>query len=56
LAHNLPLDLVKSAFMLTTADLARIVEAIVGHAYDLWGDDPRFGMFIERVRSIPASR
>lgn len=53
LLHGEATDIVKGVFMLSTSDVARIVETIVGHAYDFWGSDPRWAMFIEKVQSIP---
>ena len=42
--------------MLTTRQAAKMVESIIEVVHDFWGDDPRWGMFIERVRAIPTAR
>jgi hypothetical protein len=49
-------DFTKGVYMLSTASVAKLVESIVEVVHDFWGDDPRFALFIERVKAIPASR
>lgn len=56
LAHNQPVELTRGVFMLAPADVARMIESVIDVVYDFWGGDPRFGLFIERVRSIPTAR
>jgi hypothetical protein len=52
LAHNLPTDFTKGLFMFTAAEGAKVVERIVGIAHDFWGTDPRWGMYIEKVKAL----
>jgi hypothetical protein len=53
LAHGEATDHVRGVFMLSTADVSRLIEGVIQVAYDFWGTDPRWGMFIEQVRSLP---
>jgi hypothetical protein len=53
LAHNLPRDFVKGAFMLTSSDLAAIVRGIMEVTEEFFGDDPRWAVYLQRIQALP---
>jgi hypothetical protein len=52
-AHGEATDYLKGAFMLSVADVGRIIDSIIEVVHRFWGDDPRWSLFIQQVQSIP---